>query len=114
METNVSEVYQLLAVSILDSAGNNNDWKKAMLKLTVLENVVEYNLSFFNSNDDRKGARFNIPDSSDLSEKIISFQKVTTGEDNNGWNRAVFTLDPKGKFDMEFIWDQELNDEIEG
>ncbi|WP_315602431.1 hypothetical protein [Treponema socranskii] len=29
------------------------------------------------------------------------------------WNRAVYTLEKNGRFDMEFEWDQALQDEWE-
>ena len=43
----------------------------------------------------------------------MELHEITTEEDNNKWNKAVFTLTPDGSFDMEFIWDQELHDRIE-
>ena len=44
---------------------------------------------------------------------IIKFHN--TAEENNftPWNRAVYTLEKNGHFDMEFEWDQELQDEWE-
>ena len=38
---------------------------------------------------------------------------ITTEGGNNRWNQAVFTLAADGKFDMKFIWNQALHDEIE-
>ncbi len=29
------------------------------------------------------------------------------------WNRAIFTLFPDNKFEIEYIWDQELQDEVD-
>ncbi|MEK3916192.1 hypothetical protein [Paenibacillus sp. FSL H7-0331] len=39
--------------------------------------------------------------------------EITTEGGNNKWNKAVFSVQPDGAFDMKFIWDQELQDEIE-
>ena len=44
---------------------------------------------------------------------IMELHKITTEGGKNKWNRAVFSVQPDGAFDMEFIWDQELQDEIE-
>lgn len=45
---------------------------------------------------------------------IKELNAIMTAENNkNKWNKAVFTVNPEGKFDMQFIWDQELQDEIE-
>jgi hypothetical protein len=32
---------------------------------------------------------------------------------HKNWNKAIFTLYPDNKVEMEYIWDQELQDEIE-
>ncbi|HEY8400102.1 MAG TPA: immunity protein YezG family protein [Cytophagaceae bacterium] len=50
----------------------------------------------------------------DLEEKIKWLHTTTTEEDKNKWNKAKFSVTPDGKFDMEFIWDQEWQDEIDG
>ncbi len=42
-----------------------------------------------------------------------SLYKTTTEDSENKWNRAVFTLEPTGKFNIDFEWDQKLADEIE-
>ncbi|EPF2929534.1 immunity protein YezG family protein [Vibrio navarrensis] len=39
--------------------------------------------------------------------------KITTENPNNKWNRAIFTLEPSGSFNIDFEWDQALADEIE-
>jgi len=44
---------------------------------------------------------------------IRKLHQITTEGGSNKWNRAIFTLLPTGKFDMEFIWDEELDKEIE-
>lgn len=51
--------------------------------------------------------------SREIRSRIKALHEITTGGEHNKWNRAVFTLAPDGKFDMAFIWDQELHDEVE-
>ena len=46
-------------------------------------------------------------------QALHHLHQITTKGGHNRWNRAVFKLWPDGKFNMEFIWDQELHDEIE-
>ena len=48
-----------------------------------------------------------------LDFALMELHEITTEEGSNKWNQAIYTLTPDGKFDMEFIWDQELQDEIE-
>jgi hypothetical protein len=44
---------------------------------------------------------------------LLDLQKISTKGGGNKWNKAIFTLSQEGKFDMEFIWDQELQDEVD-
>ncbi|OAN11073.1 hypothetical protein A3K86_19055 [Photobacterium jeanii] len=39
--------------------------------------------------------------------------QMTIENNFSKWNRAKFTLEPTGKFNMEFEWDQALFDEVE-
>ncbi|MCL1670015.1 hypothetical protein M2T82_18285 [Elizabethkingia ursingii] len=49
----------------------------------------------------------------DVDFAIMELHEITTEGGNNKWNKAIFTLTPDGDFDMEFIWDQELQNEID-
>ncbi|PUV24056.1 immunity protein YezG family protein [Sphingobacterium athyrii] len=48
--------------------------------------------------------------SRDIRNWIRELQDITTEGDSNKWNKAIFNLNAQGKFNMEFIWDQELHD----
>lgn len=49
----------------------------------------------------------------DLQRAVFDLLKIMTeGSDKNKWNRATFTVTPDGKFNMEFNWDQELDNKI--
>ena len=45
----------------------------------------------------------------DLGECVFELQESMFPE--HKWNRAVYTLEKNGHFDMEFEWDQALQDE---
>lgn len=49
----------------------------------------------------------------DVDFAIMELHEITTEGGNNKWNKAIFTLTPDGGFDMEFIWGQELQNEID-
>ncbi|MET4084207.1 hypothetical protein ABIB40_004181 [Pedobacter sp. UYP30] len=105
MET-VDEIYDKLGQAIAGSIGVQN-WVKAQLHLEVVGSSVD-----FKGYLDETG-RFNAPGGFSLAKSILNLHAITTEGGNNKWNRAIFTLSSTGKFDMEFIWDQELHDEIE-
>ncbi|WP_288788687.1 hypothetical protein [uncultured Elizabethkingia sp.] len=43
----------------------------------------------------------------------MKLHHITTKDGNNKWNKAIFTLTPDGDFDMKFMWDQQLQNEID-
>lgn len=102
----VDEIYEKIGHAIVDSI-EVDDWNKAQLALEVVGNSVDFK-GYLNENE-----RFDAPGGFLLAKSILNLHAITTEGDNNKWNRAIFTLFSTGKFDMEFIWDQELNDEIE-
>ncbi|WP_161662313.1 hypothetical protein [Pedobacter sp. V48] len=44
---------------------------------------------------------------------ILELHRITTEGDGNKWNGAVYESSSDGKFNMEFIWDQDFQDEVE-
>lgn len=105
MET-VDDIYKKLGQAITNSI-ETADWHKAQLHLEVIGTSVDFK-GFLNDSD-----RFNAPGGFSLAKSVLNLHAITTQEGNNKWNRAIFTLTPDGKFDMEFIWDQELHNEVE-
>lgn len=106
MET-VDEIYEKLAKAVLSSI-ETDDWRKAHLHLEVIGTSVDFK-GYLNDSE-----RFNAPGGFSLARSVLNLHSITTEKSNNKWNRGIFTLMPDGKFDMEFIWDQALQDEIEG
>ncbi len=107
---NVSEIYDFIGQSILGSISEN--WQQANVHIEVLDGYCSYTGDF--ETDD--GAKYDIdvfefPEN--FGDALELLHQITTEGGHNRWNRAVFRLWSNGKFDMEFIWDQELHDEIE-
>jgi hypothetical protein len=110
MNVSIDEIYQTIASNIKDSAILDN-WERGVLNLKVFVDTVEYNLNFFSPDGEKKGAKFKRHPQ--MTEMILHLHGTTTEGGHNRWNRAVFKMWPNNKFEMEFIWDQELADEIE-
>jgi hypothetical protein len=106
----VDKIYESIAQEINNSI--NDNWETAVLNIEFEgEGVVGYNGDYKIDAEKKDIDVFEI--SFEISDWITELHEITTEGGNNKWNRAIFTLFPTGKFDMEFIWDQELNDEIE-
>lgn len=105
----IEEIYQNLAGNI-----NNvivEDWSKAVVNIETVGEMASFKGFYFNKDSLQNQIEVDNFDFGLLFD-ILDLHKVTTEGGNNQWNRAVFTLFPNGNFDMEFIWDQELHDEI--
>ncbi|RNL55907.1 hypothetical protein [Pedobacter jejuensis] len=102
----VDEIYEKIGYSITNAIKVDN-WNKAQLALEVVGDSVDFK-GYLNENE-----KFDAPGGFSLAKSILNLHEITTEGGNNKWNRAIFTLFSTGKFDMEFIWDQELQDEVE-
>jgi hypothetical protein len=103
------EVYNGLAHFVMDILPPKK-WTKAELRIKKLEGVLGMSGTCYCEDGEKVSLRTKYDD--DLRDKLLWLHQFTTrwGGDKNRWNRAIYTLYPEGKFDMEFIWDQELQD----
>ena len=106
----VEEIYLAIAENINNSIKEN--WKVAVLELEVLDGMVSNTGTYENDSNEKKQIDVDEFDF-ELTFDILELHKIMTEGNSNRWNKAVFNLTTEGKFDIEFIWDQELNDEIE-
>ncbi|MFT3903107.1 MAG: hypothetical protein QM727_08030 [Niabella sp.] len=106
----VDEIYELVAVNIINNITEDN-WSKAILNIQGDNDYVDLNGKFIAKGTEQNINVHNFDDEVEFA--LMELHEITTEDGNNKWNRAVFTVTSEGKFDMEFIWDEELNDEIE-
>jgi len=106
----IDEIYESIAQEINNAIKDN--WARAVLNIEFEgEGVVGYNGDYEDKGEKKSISVRQI--SKEIRHWIRELEEITTEGGNNKWNLAIFTLFPTGKFDMEFIWNQELNDEIE-
>lgn len=104
-----AEIYQLLSKRIADSITEN--WEKAIANLTRVHKSVGFSGKYFNvdGTENNLETNFDFFDGSAIHE----LYSITTEGGKSKWNKLVFTLFHSGKFETEFIWDQEYQDEID-
>ncbi len=102
----VEDIYQSLAFGITENI--NNTWEKATLSVEFFEDSADFKGEYFT----HKTKKF-FEVSDHAFDDFEELYKLTTENPVNKWNRAKFTLESTGDFNMEFEWDQELADEIE-
>ncbi len=105
---NVSEIYKNIGQAVVDSI--QEEFLRAILNIEYVGSVGT-ELIYINTDNKEKSEW--IESEIDVEENIIELHKITTEGGDNKWNRAIFTLNSDYSFDMEFIWDQELQDEVE-
>ena len=105
----IEEIYHAIGQSIVDSI--DADWEKSILRITYTGNSIEYNLWYWDNENIEKDSDY--IGGYEIMKKIDKLHEITTGEGNNKWNKIEFKLAADGKMNLEFIWDQELFDEIE-
>jgi hypothetical protein len=106
----VDKIYESIVTNI--STVINGEWVKAKLDIEVIGEMVSFTGNYLNNKNETKQIDVDEFDFQ-LTFDVLELHKITTEGGNNKWNRAVFSVQPDGAFDMEFIWDQELQDEIE-
>jgi len=107
----VDEIYLNIGQGIVNAIADEK-WNEAKLYIEVVgTGVVSYNGEYFTDNKETKNISVrNV--SREIRNWIRELHDITTEGDRNKWNKAIFNLNAQGKFNMEFIWDQELHDAV--
>lgn len=104
----MNEIYQAIADAITRLTGNNHE--TATLKIKRLEGNVSYQGSYFTPDGEKKYLEvWELKLKSGLIHELYELTQNSPMPFTD-WNRAVFTLKADNSFDMEYIWDQELQD----
>jgi hypothetical protein len=112
MEEN--EIFSLLASGVLEPISVDTKFKKIILKIMVLDKVAEFSSDMVDLDDNILNLDINM--GYKYAKAIHRLYEITQNHplEHKNWNRAIFTLYPDNKFDMEYIWDQELQDRVDG
>ena len=106
----VDEIYQNIAKNISEAI--KEDWQHAVLRLEVLDGMVSNTGVYYDAKGQEKQLDVEEFDFQ-LTFDILELHRITTEGKSNKWNGAVYELSSDGKFDMEFIWDKDFQDEVE-
>ena len=105
----INEIYNFLSQSIIKYAPQ--DWKEAYFNIEIVPAFSSYS-GFYVKTVGRMNmsvALFPV----ETGEYLWELHKLTTKGGNIKWNKARFTVKPDMNFDMEFIWDQSFQDEVD-
>lgn len=105
----IDEIYEVIANGIIQSIPRN-DWDEVSLHIQGDSTYIETSGVYLISDEEFELDTHSLD--CEVSFAIMELHELTTEGEHNRWNRATFTLFPDGEFDMEFQWDQDLDDEI--
>ncbi|WP_394146626.1 immunity protein YezG family protein [Vibrio atypicus] len=103
----IDALYLEIAQRIVNAIGD--EWEKAVINFQYFGDAGEYTGRYYKTDADDEH-HFKVGYQSYKAFKSI--HKISTENGSNIWNRARFTLYPSGKFNIEFEWDQALEDDV--
>lgn len=110
----IKEIFKELAVNI--NKAIDGEWEKAVLNIEVLRGYSSYKGNYFKfpgcTGHSISVSRFDYA----IDDMLIELHDLTRAAQlhHKDWNRAIFTLFSDNKFSIEYIWDQALQDEVDG
>lgn len=107
----VDEIYALISQNIVNAIQNAN-WCKATLHIQGDNTYVDTTGEYLDEAGDLRSLDVHQFDA-EVDFAIMELHEITTAGTYNKWNRAIFRLSPEGSFEMEFVWDQELQHELD-
>ena len=104
---NIEDLYKDIGMQLNDTI--DSDWDIIQLNIECSDKYIGTNAKYKKNGKWKNSLHFSI--NVDTKIALIKFHNSAEELDFAPWNRAVYTLEKNGHFDMEFIWDQALQDE---
>jgi hypothetical protein len=107
------EIFNLLANGIIDDIPQGIKLKEAILNIMRLEGVVEFKSYVIDAND--KKINLEVSMGYKYAKAVLELYTLTQTEFpiHKNWNRAKYTLFPEGRMEIEYIWDEALQNEVD-
>jgi hypothetical protein len=107
------DIFFELAIAAKESVKTIVNWSKAILKIKRIEGNVGLE-SFYTLNSDSE-ISVNAAATYNTSLAVHELHKNMTNMfgNNSKWNRLVFTLFPDNKINIQHIWDENLQYEVD-
>ena len=108
-----TEIFNQIAISIIEVLPQGQQFNNVVLEIKRLTGNVGFT-GYYITNENKKNwldiFKFNL-DTKYIEELHIITQ--TQFPIHTNWNRAKYTLFPEGKMEIEYIWDQDLQNEVD-
>ena len=104
---NINEIYQFIGEYLFTNL-QNVEWNKITLNIEINDKYRGFK-GFYLDNKNIEHD-LGIIFSFDFVKKIKEFFQFTKEKNFTPYNRLIYTLEADGSFNMDFKWDQELQD----
>lgn len=110
MEEN--KIFKFLAIGLIDNIPQGQFFDKAILNIMRQPAMVEFK-SYVIDNSQKK-IDLEVSMGYKYAKAVLELYEIsqTKRPIHTNWNRAIFTLYPNSTSEMEYIWDEELQQEI--
>lgn len=103
----IEDIYTGMAQHLI--AQIDDTWIQSKIEVEFFEDSAEFDVTYLDSN----GNVIDLEAGYKLFMLFKELYTITTENSEDKWNRATFSIEPSGKFNIDFEWDQDLADEIE-
>lgn len=103
----INEIFKYIGHFLNESLADK-DWKSIQFNIQADVDFCGYDGSYTDSNDSIHDLDIEIP--IEMDDKIWRLLELSKENNFTKWNRAVYSLESNGHFDMSFEWDQALQD----
>ncbi|WP_047451743.1 hypothetical protein [Alistipes sp. ZOR0009] len=111
LTTEEKEIFNAIARYIVLSELDDK-WQSASLKLMVIGNTVEFNLTFLYENGATKNTK--LENAFKCSFEVLKLYKLTNEHPNyKKWNRSEFILFSDSKCKIEYVWEEDLQNKVD-
>lgn len=108
------EIFSLLAIGLIDNIPQGQLFDKAVLNIMRQPAMVEFKSHIIDNSQEKIDLEVSM--GYKYAKAILELYQLTQTQApfHTDWNRAVFTLYPNSTSEMEYIWDKELQQEVDG
>lgn len=104
-------VFEKVGQYIINSI-EDTQWREALLRIDIVEQSVGLSGEYVDAQGSRKP--YDAEADLQLAKALLAFHRVSNENPRNRWNRATATLNSAYEFKLEYLWDQQLADELTG
>ena len=107
------DIFNLLANGIIDDLPQGLKFKEAVLNIMRLEGVVEFKSHVVDLNN--QIINLVVSMGYKYTKAVLELYTITQTQPpvHKNWNRAKYILFPEGRMEIEYIWDEELQNEVD-